>query len=66
MLIVLAISVFFSLYLMIKGVEYRESIERLNEQVAELKEANQNLANIIQEDNEQKTNHLYCGTYEGM
>ena len=42
----------FCLYLMIKGVEYRESIKRLNDKIAELKEANQNLANIIQEDNE--------------
>ena len=40
----------FSLYLMIKGVEYRKSIERLNETIAELKKSNQNLANIIQED----------------
>ena len=40
----------FSLYLMIKGVEYRKSIVRLNETIAELKKSNQNLANIIQED----------------
>ena len=50
MLIVLAISVFFSLYLMIKGVEYRESIRRLQVKIDDLKKANTNLSQIIQED----------------
>lgn len=54
MFIFVAILIFFCLYLVIKNVEYRESIERLNKKVDELKEANQNLANIIQEDIEKK------------
>jgi len=39
-----------SLYLFFKGVEYRESIERLIKQIEELREANQNLSKMIQED----------------
>ena len=54
MFIFVAILIFFCLYLVIKNVEYRESIERLNKKVDELKEANQNLAIIIQEDIEKK------------
>jgi len=39
-----------SLYLFFRGVEYRESIERLIKQIEELREANQNLSKMIQED----------------
>ena len=45
-----------SLYLFFKGVEYRESIERLLEDIQELREANQNLSKIIQEDIEKMQN----------
>ena len=44
-----------SLYLFFKGVEYRESIKRLQWQIDDLREANKNLANIIQEDIEKKS-----------
>ena len=39
-----------SLYLFFKGIEYRESIERLIKQIEELREANQNLSKMVQED----------------
>jgi len=39
-----------SLYLFFRGVEYRESIDRLIKQIEELREANQNLSQIVQED----------------
>ncbi len=45
-----------SLYLFFKGVEYRESIERLLKDIQELREANQNLSKIIQEDIEKMQN----------
>ena len=51
-----------SLYLFFRGVEYRESIDRLIKQIEELREANQNLANIIQEDIEKKDSfEINCG-----
>ncbi len=39
-----------SLYLFIRGVEYRESVERLIKQIEQLREANQNLSQIIQDE----------------
>jgi predicted PurR-regulated permease PerM len=48
------IIVLFSLYLLFKGVEYRETIRRLQEDNKELRKCNQNLANIIQEDIKKK------------
>ena len=39
-----------SLYLFFRGVEYRESIDRLMEEIQGLREANQNLSQIVQED----------------
>ncbi len=39
-----------SLYLFFRGVEYRESIDRLINQIEELREANQNLSKMVQED----------------
>ena len=46
--------VLFSLYLLFKGVEYKETIRRLQEDNNQLRQSNQNLANIIQEDIEKK------------
>ncbi len=43
-----------SLYLFFRGVEYRESVERLLTQIEQLREANQNLSQIIQEDIDKK------------
>ena len=48
------IIVLFSLYLLFKGVEYKETIRRLQEDNTQLRQCNQNLANIIQEDNTKK------------
>tara|TARA_R100000315_G_C5161942_1_gene93179 strand:- start:218 stop:418 length:201 start_codon:yes stop_codon:yes gene_type:complete len=48
------IIVLFSLYLLFKGVEYKETIRRLQEDNNQLRQSNQNLANIIQEDIEKK------------
>tara|TARA_R100000234_G_C4876168_1_gene125367 strand:+ start:347 stop:547 length:201 start_codon:yes stop_codon:yes gene_type:complete len=48
------IIVLFSLYLLFRGVEYRETIRRLQEDNNQLRQSNQNLANIIQEDIEKK------------
>jgi uncharacterized membrane protein len=39
-----------SLYLFFRGVEYRESIDRLINQIEELREANNNLSKMVQED----------------
>ncbi len=47
---VIGILSFLTLYFIIKNIEYRESIELLNIEVKSLREANQNLADIIQED----------------
>ena len=41
---------FFCLYLVFRNVEYKESIRRLITKNEELKEANNNLSQIIQED----------------
>ena len=52
----LIVMIFFSvlyiltLYLFFKGLEYKESIKRLVEQVEDLKKANTNLSQIIQEE----------------
>tara|TARA_B100001059_G_scaffold201190_1_gene208394 strand:+ start:357 stop:539 length:183 start_codon:yes stop_codon:yes gene_type:complete len=43
-----------SLYLFIRGVEYRESVERLIKQIEQLREANQNLSQIIQDEIERE------------
>ncbi len=43
-----------SLYLFFRGVEYRESIDRLMEEIQGLREANQNLSKIIQEENDEQ------------
>jgi len=43
-----------SLYLFFRGVEYRESVKRLLTQIEQLREANQNLSQIIQEDIDKK------------
>ena len=51
----IGIPVLFSLYLLFRMVEYRESIKRLQWQIDDLREANKNLANIIQEDIEKKS-----------
>ena len=54
--------VLFSLYLIFKGVEYRETIRRLQEDNTQLKQSNRNLANIIQEDIEKKDSfEINCG-----
>tara|TARA_Y100001963_G_scaffold8673_1_gene11235 strand:+ start:321 stop:521 length:201 start_codon:yes stop_codon:yes gene_type:complete len=56
------IIVLFSLYLLFKGVEYRETIRRLQEDNTQLRQSNQNLANIIQEDIEKKDSfEINCG-----
>jgi len=46
----IGIPILFSLYLFCRMVEYRESIKRLHFKIDDLREANKNLANIIQED----------------
>ena len=62
MFIFVAILIFFCLYLVIKNVEYRESIERLIKQIEELREANQNLSKMVQEDIEKLENfQAECG-----
>tara|TARA_R100001082_G_scaffold106943_1_gene80329 strand:+ start:1154 stop:1354 length:201 start_codon:yes stop_codon:yes gene_type:complete len=56
------IIVLFSLYLLFKGVEYKETIRRLQEDNNQLRLCNQNLANIIQEDIEKKDSfEINCG-----
>ena len=56
------IIVLFSLYLLFQGVEYRETIRRLQEDNKELRKCNQNLSNIIQEDIEKKNSfEINCG-----
>ena len=56
------IIVLFSLYLLFKGVEYKETIRRLQEDNTQLRQSNQNLANIIQEDIEKKDSfEINCG-----
>ena len=50
MLIFIVVLTLFSLCLLIKGVEYRESIKRLQNEVSQLRNSNQNLASIMQED----------------
>lgn len=50
----IGILVLFSLYMFMKSVEYRESIKRLQDEINRLRESNQNLANIIQDDIEKK------------
>ena len=52
--IIIILSVCFSLYLLVKGVEYRESIKKFQKEVSSLKEANRNLAKIIEEEQEKK------------
>ena len=51
----IGIPVLFSLYLLFRMVEYRESVKRLQWKIDDLREANKNLANIIQEDIEKKS-----------
>ena len=52
----------FSLYLLFRGVEYRETIRRLQEDNDTLRKCNQNLANIIQEDIDKKNSfEMGCG-----
>lgn len=55
MTISIGIPVLFSLYLLFRMVEYRESIKRLQQTIDDLREANKNLANIIQEDIDKKS-----------
>jgi len=56
------IIVLFSLYLLCKGVEYKETIRRLQEDNTQLRQSNQNLANIIQEDIDKKDSfEMGCG-----
>ena len=56
------IIVLFCLYLLFRGVEYRETIRRLQEDNNQLRICNQNLANIIQEDIEKKDSfEINCG-----
>ena len=56
------IIVLFSLYLLFKGVEYKETIRRLQEDNTQLRQSNQNLANIIQEDIDKKNSfEINCG-----
>ena len=58
----IGILVLFSLYLLFKGVEYKETIRRLQEDNAQLRQSNQNLANIIQEDIDKKDSfEINCG-----
>ena len=54
MFMFIGILVLFSLYMFMKSVEYRESIKRLQDEINRLRESNQNLANIIQDDIEKK------------
>ena len=56
LLISFSILFILSLYLFFKGVEYRESIKRLLEDIQELRKANLNLSKIIQEENDEKKN----------
>ena len=51
----IGIPILFSLYLLFRMVEYRESVKRLQWKIDDLREANKNLANIIQEDIEKKS-----------
>jgi len=54
MTISIGIPILFSLYLMFRGVEYRETIRRLQIDLEHTKEANRNLARIIEDDLDKK------------
>ena len=54
------LSTLFCLYLLIRGVEYREEIKKLEIDNTSLRDANKNLAKIIQEEQE-KTNSFEVG-----
>ena len=56
------IVVLFCLYLLFRGVEYKETIRRLQQENKDLRQCNQNLANIIQEEIEKKDSfEINCG-----
>ena len=62
MIISFGIICLFSLYLIFRGVEYKETIRRLQEDNDNLRQCNQNLANIIQEDIDKKNSfEINCG-----
>jgi len=56
LLVCFSILFILSLYLFFRGVEYKESIVRLKKHIEELREANQNLSKIIQEENDETKN----------
>ena len=61
-LISFGIVVLFCLYLLFRGVEYKETIRRLQQENKDLRQCNQNLANIIQEEIEKKDSfEINCG-----
>ena len=56
------IPVLLSLYLMIRNVEYRETIRRLQQDLKQTKQANRNLSEIIREDIQKKADfEAGCG-----
>ena len=56
------IPVLLSLYLMIRNVEYRESIRRLQKDLEQTKQANRNLAQIIQDEIQKQVEfEEHCG-----
>tara|TARA_R110000824_G_scaffold44101_2_gene128539 strand:+ start:369 stop:554 length:186 start_codon:yes stop_codon:yes gene_type:complete len=61
-MILIGFIVIFSLYMLGKGVECRESNKKLQDEINRLRESNQNLANIIQEDIDKKDSfEMDCG-----
>ena len=56
------IPVLLSLYLMIRNVEYKESIRRLQKDLAQTRQANRNLAQIIQDEIQKQVEfEEHCG-----
>ena len=56
------IPVLLYLYLMIRNVEYRESIRRLQKDLEQTKQANRNLAQIIQDEIQKQVEfEEHCG-----
>ena len=51
------IPVLLSLYLMIRNVEYKETIRRLQKDLEHTKEANRNLAKIVQDEYEKQVEY---------
>ena len=56
------IPVLLSLYLMIRNVEYKESIRRLQKDLEQTRQANRNLAQIIQDEIQKQVEfEEHCG-----